>query len=330
MKMETVELRKIQEMGGGTALVSLPKSWVKKNNLRRGSIVSIERSSDDRLIITPQTSNQRKSKEIVLGYPPKYMHSLLNEITAAYLLGYNVIRIAGKDRVSYKDRGTIKNAMKFLMGLEIVEEDACSITIQFLLEPSNIHPDKLFMRMHAITLGMHKDMIVSCIENDEKLLKDIQGRDDEVDRLYFLLVRIIRSTVPDAGLAAKLGVSALECLDYRVAANVLEAIGDTSAEITKQIANARFSLSEGDKHLLLEVSNSLSNIQETAVKAFLTKKANEARKVLELHDDLSTKIRDQRANKSDSILSILSGVNTIAKLCVDIADLAFPLYPTVR
>jgi phosphate uptake regulator len=327
--MEAVELRKIQEMGGGTALVSLPKSWVKKNNLRRGSIVSIEKSADDRLIITPHASDQRKSREIVLAYPPKYMHSLLNEITAAYLLGYDVIRIAGKDRVSYKDRGTIKNAIKFLMGLEIVGEDAYSTTIQFLLEPSNIHPDKLFMRMHAITLGMHHDLIVSCIENDKKLLKDIQGRDDEVDRLYFLLVRIIRSTIPDAALAAKFGISAIECLDYRVAANVLEAIGDTSAEITKQIDNARLSLSESDKHLLSEVSDQLGNIQETAVKAFLTKKAHEARKVLELYDELSMKVKDKRT-KSNSILSILSGMNTIAKLCIDIADLAFPLYPTVR
>ena len=329
--METVELRKIQEMGGGTALVSLPKSWVKKNNLKRGSIVSIERSSDDRLlIITPHATDQKKSKEIMLEYPPKYMDSLLNETTAAYLLGYDVIRIAGNDRVSYKDRDTIKNAVKFLMGLEIVEEDAYSITIQFLLEPSNIHPDKLFMRMHAITLGMHKDLIVSCMENDEKLLKDIQGRDDEVDRLYFLLVRIIRSTVPDAALAARFGVSAIECLDYRVAANVLEAIGDTSAEVTRQVENARFSLSGSDKHLLSEASKLLCNIQETTVKAFLTKKANEARKVLELYDALSTKIRDQRASKSDAILSILSGMNTIAKLCIDIADLAFPIYPTVR
>jgi phosphate uptake regulator len=325
--MESTDLRKIQEMGGGTSLISLPKSWVKKNNLKRGSVVSIE-SSSDRLIISPHSSEQRQPKEITLEYPPKHLHILLNDITAAYLLGYNIIRIAGKDRVSYSDRDTIKNTMKFLMGLEIVEEDAYTITIQFLLEPSNVHPDKLFMRMHAITSGMHKDLLAACIENDAKLLKDIRGRDDEVDRLYFLLVRIIRSAIQDPTLAVKFGMSPIDCLDYRVAANVLEAIGDASAKAT-EISEANFRFSEGDKNLLNKLGSMLGEIQDSAVKSFLTKKASEARKVLELHDELKEKIARYNARAS-FMGELLSAMNSVSRLCVDIADLAVPLYPTVR
>lgn len=321
--MDAIELRKIQEMGGGTALVSLPKSWVKKNNLKRGSILSLERSPDDRLIISPYVSDRKEGKEVILEYPPSHLHNLLNEITAAYLLGYDIIRIVGKHRVSYGDRNTIKGAMKFLMGLEIVEEDAYSITIQFLLEPTNLLPDKLFMRMHAITSGMHKDLLTACVENDQKLLKDIKGRDDEVDRLYFLLVRIIRSAVPDASLAAKLRITAIECLDYRVAANLLESIGDKASEIAAEVEGKQPSFSKEEKRSFLELGRMLSEIQDNAVRALLTKRVSEARKVLELYGELSTKL----AKQPDSILS---GMNNIAKLCVDIADLAVPLYPKVR
>lgn len=321
--MDTIELRKIQEMGGGTALVSLPKNWVRKNNLKRGSIISLERISDDKLIISPYVSDRREAKEVVLEYPPSHLHNLLNEITAAYLLGYDVIKIVGKDRVSYTDRDTIKGAMKFLMGLEIVEEDAYSITIQFLLDPTNLHPDKLFMRMHAITLGMHKDLLAACVENDRKLLKDIRGRDDEVDRLYFLLVRIIRSAVLDASLAAKFKMTAIECLDYRVAANLLESIGDTASEIAAEVEEKQPNFSKEAKRGFLELERVFNEIQDCAVRALLTKRASEARKVLELFEELSTKL----ARQPDSILSRM---NNIAKLCVDIADLAVPLYPTVR
>ena len=327
--MENTDLRKIQEMGGGTSLISLPKSWVKKNNLKRGSVVSIE-SSSNRLIISPHASEQRVPKEIALTYPPKHLHSLLNEITASYLLGYDIIRIVGKDRVSYSDRDTIKNAMKFLIGLEIVEEDAYTITIQFLLEPSNIHPDKLFMRMHAITSGMHKDLLTACMENDAKLLKDVRGRDDEVDRLYFLLVRIIRSAVQDPTLAAKFGMSSIDCLDYRVAANFLEAIGDASARAAES-SESKLYFSEKDKNLLGKLGLMLGEIQNSAVMALLTKKASEARKVLELHAELTESMTPVGGEKDASFVAdLLSAMNTIARLCVDIADLAVPLYPTVR
>lgn len=332
--MANPDLRKIQEMGGGTALISLPKGWVKKNSLKRGSLVSIEMSPDDRLIISPHLNEHRETKEIVLEYPPKQLHSLLNEITAAYLLGYDIIRIAGKDRVSYGDRETIKNAVKFLMGLEIVEEDAYSITIQFLLEPSNIHPDKLFMRMHAITSGMHKDLLTACLENDTKLLKDVRGRDDEVDRLYFLLVRIIRSAVQDPTLAAKFGMSPIDCLDYRVAANVLEAIGDASARVAERSESKKSKLSKEDRNLLNKLSSMLGEIQDSAVKALLTKKTSEARRVLELYDNLADNV-SKHANDAENydgnfVNILLSAMNSVARLCIDIADLAVPLYPTVR
>jgi len=327
--MENTDLRKIQEMGGGTALISLPKSWVKRNNLKKGSVVSIE-STSDRLIISPHSSEQREPKEITLAYPPKHLHSLLNEITAAYLLGYDMIRIVGKDRVSYSDRNTIKNTMKFLMGLEIVEEDAYTITIQFLLEPSNIHPDKLFMRMHAITSGMHKDLLTACMENNAKLLKDVRGRDDEVDRLYFLLVRIIRSAVQDPTLAAKFGMGPIDCLDYRVAANFLEAIGDASARAA-DFPESKLHFSEKDENLLSKLGSMLGEIQNSAVRALLTKKASEARRVLELHAELTESMTRVGGEKNASFVAeLLSAMNTVARLCVDIADLAVPLYPTVR
>jgi len=307
-------------------LISLPKSWVKKNNLKRGSVVSID-SSSNRLIISPHSNEQRQPREITLEYPPKNLSALLNEITAAYLLGYDIIRIAGRDRVSYSDRDSIKNTMKSLMGLEIVEEDAYTITIQFLLEPSNVHPDKLFMRMHAITSGMHKDLLTACIEDDARLLRDIRGRDDEVDRLYFLLVRIIRSAIQDPMLAAKFGMSPIDCLDYRVAANVLEAIGDASA--TAAGSESNFHFSKEDKNLLNRLGSMLGEIQDFAVKSLLTKKASEARKVLELHDELKEKIAGYNVRNS-FMEELLSAMNSLSRLCVDIADLAVPLYPTVR
>jgi len=129
--------RKLQEMGGATLLVSLPKEWVRRASLKKGSLVSIDESADGGLIIYPSKEgvDGRPDREIDIAYPSKYSNEgIPNEITAAYLLGYEMIRIAGREPISSRDRERIISSIKLLIGLEVVEEDSRSITSQFLVE----------------------------------------------------------------------------------------------------------------------------------------------------------------------------------------------------
>ena len=66
--------------------------------------------------------------------------------------------------------------------------------------------------------------------------KLIASRDDEVDRQYFLLVRLIRSAMMDRKLASKLNLSNIDILDYRIAANHLESAGDYIVDFASDIS----------------------------------------------------------------------------------------------
>ena len=39
---QDTELRKLKVTGGSTIIVSLPKEWVKSNDLKKGDVVSLE------------------------------------------------------------------------------------------------------------------------------------------------------------------------------------------------------------------------------------------------------------------------------------------------
>ena len=41
------EFRKLQVTGGSTIIVSLPKEWVKSNDLKKGDVVSLEELASD-------------------------------------------------------------------------------------------------------------------------------------------------------------------------------------------------------------------------------------------------------------------------------------------
>ncbi len=325
-------------MGGGTALISLPKEWVKLNNLRKGHLISVEKTQDNCLLIYPFQKGENQSRRIDIPYPAEYREYLLNQITGAYLMGYDIIKISAKARISYQDLEMIKTSIMHLVGLEIVEEDAHSITTQFLPDPSTLSPEKILRRINIISQGMHRDAIIALLEKDEHLVKVVAERDDEVDRSYFLLVRLIRSAVMDPRLASRFRLSQIECLDYRVAANLLESIGDRSSELAHYVSKILdVSLNTGIINSLDEASKLLEKGQDYAVKTFLTCNAGSAKNVVKITGELQTILTsiDERTvlhqkELHSLMLDIVSSMDSIRKYQIDIADLAVPMYPIVR
>ena len=105
--------------------------------------------------------------------------------------------------------------MRRLVGMEIVEEDASNVNVQFLLDATTLSPDKILKRMSSIVLGMFRDTISCLISDDKSVLQTMSSRDDEIDRQYFLLVRLIRSAMVDKKLATALNLGNIDILDYR-------------------------------------------------------------------------------------------------------------------
>ena len=324
--------RKVQELGGGTAFISLPKSWIIKNQIKRGNILSIEILKDDSLIIySPNKIIDLKKIEIT--YPNLDIDKIINEVIGAYLLGYDIIQIKGKQRLNFKDMKQIIQTVRHLVGLEIIEEDANSITTQFLLESETLNPKKLLERMHGLVKEMYKDAIISLIENDDQLVDVAIERDEEVDRLYFLLVRLIRSNILNTKLSIKFDLISIDYLDYRVAANILENIVDNSVKLATTVKELRtMTLKSQLKKLLNEFVIELNDIQDLSINLFLLKKISDRNNVMNKYNKLNQKLYtienlmlDEKNTIVRSSWTLLTTLDKILKSMKDITDLAMPI-----
>ena len=300
-------------------MISLPKKWAKSLGIRKGSTLAIEFGREGTLIIYP-FRKERGPKYVEIKYPLSSPRRLFDEMVAAYLSGYEVIKLKGSRRIDYRDREIIKDVARRLIGLEIVEEDSTSIAIQFLIETTSLKPKRLFTRMHVITKGMYSDAITSIIEEDHELSKVVVERDDEVDRLYFLLVRLLRSVALDPSLGVEVGLSPIDCLDYRVASGILENIGDISVQLAK-LQNWGVK----NKEILRRIARELGFMQEKAVNSFLEKSRKEAEKVFELFERVNDAITDSEGTNGGFELHEL--LRDVAKGSIDIADLVVSAYP---
>jgi phosphate uptake regulator len=323
--------RRLQQIGS-SILISLPSQWVKSNNLQKGSIIPIDVNRDNSISIFP-SENTSEIKEITIQYSPASMESLVNQVYGAYLLGYDIIRIrASNSPISFEDSDRIKRAIRKLVGLEIIEEDRFHISSQFLLDPNTLDAEKILRRMNSLLAGMFREMVEAVKSKENSLNRIIAGMDDEVDRQYFLLVRLIRSAMMDQKLAGKLNLSNIDILDYRITANHLESAGDYIVDLA-EMQNFTV-LKFTDK--FLQASDLVEKMQEKAVAAYVSRNRSESLVVVAMYskfNEIINSIKDASAADSDhrstiAVLNLAYALDRIARCWVDVADMVKPVHLT--
>ncbi|MFQ5782377.1 MAG: PhoU domain-containing protein [Nitrosopumilus sp.] len=320
-------IRRLQRIGS-SILVSLPKEWVDANNLDKSSQVELETGQDSLSISA--NKEIRPTKELVISYPLPKEENIVADITGAYLLGYDVIEINSKSIIPGDDREKIRNSMRRLVGMEIIEEDASHINMQFLLDTTTLNPSKILKRMSSIALGMYDDVTNGLVSDDKSNLQTISNRDVEVNRQYFLLVRLIRSTLVDRRLASIFNLENIDVLDYRVAANLLENAGDSIVELANFLYNS--SLSNESSKKIYDVVKEFSTLAEKSIDAFTKPDRLLAIEAISLHKEFEGKLNKLKISFSNKkqipieFLDLVYMFERIAQSWADVVDLVKPIY----
>lgn len=320
-------IRRLQKIGS-SLLVSLPKEWVDANNLEKSSEIEIE-TGQNSLSITAN-KDIKPSKEVVISYPLPKEENIVADITGAYLLGYDIIKIKGKTNIPVEDREKIRESMRRLVGVEIVEEEASSIIIQFLLDAATLNPEKILKRMSTIAIGMFNETLDGLISEDKTNLQTMSNRDNEINRQYFLLVRLIRSTMVDRRLASVFNMENIDILDYRIAANLLETAGDTIVELANSISTT--TVSKNELKIIHSTVKDAEKIYQKSIDAFIANDrllAIDSIKLYRYYLNKITKLRSSLEHKKQipiDFLDIVYMFERIAKSWADIADLIKPIY----
>ncbi|MEN3037056.1 MAG: AbrB/MazE/SpoVT family DNA-binding domain-containing protein, partial [Candidatus Methanosuratincola petrocarbonis] len=129
-----MEYRRLQMSKGGSFLISLPKEWVKSNGLQGGSVLKLTVSEGELRISADATGELEKGAVSYI----RQAEGLERQIRSNYLFGADTIVVELGKRLTPAVREEIKGAIQKLIGLEIVEEDRDTVTIQCLLQPTSM------------------------------------------------------------------------------------------------------------------------------------------------------------------------------------------------
>ena len=323
-----MELRRVQEMGGGTLLVSLPKDWGKRLGVSKGSLLSIEEGRDGCLTLDPYPKEEKPIQVAVIRYPSMGIEYVEWGLIGAYLLGYDHLHIKADRTIKSGDRERVKQMIHNLIGLEVVEETASLVKAQCLIDSSLVDPETLVQRMKVITISMLRDVAPSLVNADQELADSVTRRDDEVDRIYFLLVRLLRSAVLSPKMAEGFQITPLDVLDYRLVASIVESLADRAAGIAEETLNTNM-LDKGQRESLSEAFLVLEEMLEKAMDGFLSDEIKALKEVRVLYSRLSTLLDELTVYLPESspnlwVNSTSSYMKDMGRGVIDLADLIPP------
>lgn len=222
-----METRKVQVTGGSTYTVSLPKDWATDNGIEAGSTVAFYPDGETLILAS---NHQQNGIEGTLTIDDLTGDDLVRTVMTMYVSGFDIIAIEA-DRISTNQRRAIRKATQSLVGLEVIEETSDRVVIQDLLDSSELSIHNAITRMRLIATSMLEDAVIALIENDDDLARDVIQRDDDVDRLWFVVSRIFRATLRSPTATEELGLPREVCFDYHTSARQLERIADHAAKI---------------------------------------------------------------------------------------------------
>ncbi|KYK21083.1 PhoU family transcriptional regulator [Thermoplasmatales archaeon SG8-52-4] len=231
-----MEIRKVQMTGGSSYIVTLPKDWIKTLNIHKNDPIGLFQQSDGTLLISSKIDKEQtqRVKEFKVDDTTDN-EFLLRKLIGAYIAGYNSIRINSKGRMPPGVRITVRNFTQTTIGQEVVEETDNSITLKDLLNPAEMPFHRTIKRMHIMSKGMYEDTLHGLRNNDIELVQDVLTRDNEIDRLHWLVARQHNIILRNINFAEKMGITPGVATTSFLISRIVERIGDHIIRIAKNV-----------------------------------------------------------------------------------------------
>lgn len=328
------EQRKLQVTGGSTFILSLPKNWAIKNDLKRGSNIVVREVEDGSLSLSPSSIPRKEKHEEAFIKVDQTDNSdaIMRTAISAYLNGYNIIhlRAQGQKGLPSKLRNHLKNfARNYLVGTEIVIDTPTELKLQVLLNYPELTVQNALSRMAIIASSMHKEAIGSLTKLDVVSAKAIIETDREVNRFSLYIVRLLKLAVSNQRIVKEIGLeSQKECLGYRLIAKSIERTADHATKIAE---NTLLLKEPADKEVLGKISQ-LSSLADTmfedSVDALFRHDFNKAESVIEklnqvhkLENETVLALPNAKAEENVNLRLIIESIRRTAEYASDISEI---------
>jgi phosphate uptake regulator len=332
------EQRKLQVTGGSTFILSLPKDWAIRNELKRGSSMIVREEDDGSLSIAPSSfpKKEKQDEAYIKASLNDNPDAIMRTAISAYLDGYNIlhIRAQGQKVLTSKLRNHLKNfARHYLVGTEIVIDTPTDLTLQVLLNYPELTVQNALSRMSIIASSMHKEAINALKKLDYSSAKSVIETDREVNRFGLYIVRLLKLAVSNPRIVKEIGLnSQKDCLGYRLIGKAVERTADHATKIAENTLLLKEQASEEILQKLEQQSGLAISMFENAMDALFRHDFNLAESVIEklsqvhkLEKETVICLQNVKIEEVVNLRLVIESVRRTAEYASDISEVVLNL-----
>lgn len=283
-----METRKLQKVGGSTYSVSLPKEWATDHHLEAGMPIHLYPHTDGSLVVRSAAQDGEPLGATTITLPSADADTVERVLRAAYTVGYDAITLVAPEgeELTADERRAARRLVRTMVGLSVVEETPDRITAENLLDASEVSIRQSVIQLQFTALSMHRAAVerVACDVDDGVATDSLDERDDEVDRLFWMLTRHVNRSLVDFEEMDALDVCRPELFDARLVARHLERVADHAVRIGSLAAHTDVVIDDGSLAELRSLADAARGVVETATTAALDRSAERAHEALDQRD----------------------------------------------
>ena len=221
-----METRKLQQVGGGTFTVSIPKAWAQAHGLTAGSTIHLYDHADGSVIIRSSAKDVEEldsARVEVRGDAPKLVERALN---AVHAIGFETVTLTSEPSFSDDQRRVARRVKRTLVGMEIFVDDADEITVRNLLDPANVSIQQSVVQLQYLVLSIQEEATAGLTDPTEVGIDRLQGRQDEAGRHFRMVSRHFSRALISLAEIDELGTTRPELFDLYLTSQQLVRITD--------------------------------------------------------------------------------------------------------
>lgn len=247
--------RKVIQIANSTQLVSLPRKWSLKYNIKKGDEIEVEEQGN-KVILSTERSQERGDIEVDITGLDR--DSFMFLIRILYTRGYNEIKLnfnnptADHHRLEKKVKiiSEIHSEVNRLTGIEIIQQRENFCILKVLSESSIKDFDIMLRRVFLLINDAGKDLLIGAVKNDRYLVESMEEKHNTITKFISSSLRLMNKVGHPTPRNTPIYYYVIESLDK---------INDIFKESAREIVKSNIKISKNCQNVLQEINNSLEN-----------------------------------------------------------------------
>jgi len=232
-----METRKLQEVGGGTFTVSIPKEWAQQHGLDAGATIHLYRHLDDSIVVRGAPRDGDVLSAVQLDLTDQSARAVERLVHAVNDVGAEEFTVRSEESIGDECRQAIRSAARDIAGARIGSEERAIIRVHFGVDPSEVSISQSLDQLRFVALSVHRQATTALVTGDDDCRDQIHEHEAEARRVRDILTRLCNRSLVSFKEIDQLGQTRPAIFDAYQTADHLYAVARVAVRITRLVAN---------------------------------------------------------------------------------------------